>query len=520
MCRSIVAGLVTAILVAGAANAQERVEIRSNDGALVIRGEIQPSDNDVYVVNSAVGMLTIPRELASCTGAACPPDISDQKEFNITGASVAGGDLLVRLIAGYAEAQSAEVFVDFVAETRTMQMNIANASDEQLATVSISRADSTTAYEKLLSGESQVILATRRPTDEERAAFAAAGKSNDISSANEVVLALDGLAIVVADGNPLRSISLDDAAGIFSGQIDNWAAFGGPDAPIRVVASGTDTATSTFFQDQVLGPRQTAIMSSLDTATSEEEVVSIVRDDARAIGLTTITAATNVKALPIRQACGLVAPPTSFAVKSEEYPLARRLFLYSLSSGIPARAQEFIDYALSDTGQQRIAEAGFVSQSVEQRDMNAFGMRLATALISSSDNRELRQLRTMADELVDSVQLSSTLRFRTGSAELDSKALSDIQRLAKQFNSPQFGNREVILVGFTDSIGRVDLNNILSQRRALQVRESIVAASEGALDPRLVKVLGFGPTAPIGCNDSVEGRDVNRRVEVWVKDAG
>jgi phosphate transport system substrate-binding protein len=38
------------------------------------------------------------------------------------------------------------------------------------------------------------------------------------------------------------------------------------------------------------------------------------------------------------------------------------------------------------------------------------------------------------------------------------------------------------------------------------------------LDSVNIRVLGYGELAPVGCNESLLGRAINRRVEVWVRD--
>jgi phosphate transport system substrate-binding protein len=32
--------------------------------------------------------------------------------------------------------------------------------------------------------------------------------------------------------------------------------------------------------------------------------------------------------------------------------------------------------------------------------------------------------------------------------------------------------------------------------------------------------LGFGELSPVACNDTQEGKAINRRVEVWIRNAG
>jgi phosphate transport system substrate-binding protein len=99
-----------------------------------------------------------------------------------------------------------------------------------------------------------------------------------------------------------------------------------------------------------------------------------------------------------------------------------------------------------------------------------------------------------------------------------------------------------MLIGFADSVGRFDANMRLSKRRAQAVRRALVPAGRtaatfaeklleavhqrGPLVPAgrttatfasPVVTKAYGELAPVACNDSPEGQQLNRRVEVWIK---
>ncbi|MBI2820618.1 MAG: OmpA family protein, partial [Acidobacteria bacterium] len=67
--------------------------------------------------------------------------------------------------------------------------------------------------------------------------------------------------------------------------------------------------------------------------------------------------------------------------------------------------------------------------------------------------------------------------------------------------------------GHTDSVGNEEYNQSLSEKRALSVRDFLVlqGISASAIDGR-----GFGESRPIASNDTAEGRQQNRRVEMVV----
>lgn len=101
------------------------------------------------------------------------------------------------------------------------------------------------------------------------------------------------------------------------------------------------------------------------------------------------------------------------------------------------------------------------------------------------------------------------LVFDTGAATLGQAAVPSLERLAAFLTAEP--EARILIVGHTDSLGGLESNRALSQRRATVVKEALVE-SYGA-DPERIDVAGAGYMAPIASNLSVEGREHNRRVE-------
>jgi outer membrane protein OmpA-like peptidoglycan-associated protein len=77
-------------------------------------------------------------------------------------------------------------------------------------------------------------------------------------------------------------------------------------------------------------------------------------------------------------------------------------------------------------------------------------------------------------------------------------------------------NIVVSLAGHADSIGSYKPNWVLSDKRAIQVKEYLV--SKGVKEDRIVTT-PYGSTVPIASNKTAQGRQKNRRVEITIKDA-
>ena len=106
--------------------------------------------------------------------------------------------------------------------------------------------------------------------------------------------------------------------------------------------------------------------------------------------------------------------------------------------------------------------------------------------------------------------MSLNFRFRPNSTELDNKALADIPRAIAALS--QNGSRSgVQILGFADSRGTPTQNQLLSEQRAQVVAKKLRAYGIG------VDVTGFSSAIPVGDDSTEDGREKNRRVEVWVR---
>ena len=67
------------------------------------------------------------------------------------------------------------------------------------------------------------------------------------------------------------------------------------------------------------------------------------------------------------------------------------------------------------------------------------------------------------------------------------------------------------VAGHTDSTGAAEYNQGLSERRAQTVATYL--AGKGLMEQRIITI-GVGETRPVATNDTAEGRQLNRRVEL------
>jgi len=126
--------------------------------------------------------------------------------------------------------------------------------------------------------------------------------------------------------------------------------------------------------------------------------------------------------------------------------------------------------------------------------------------------RLLQQLNTVLatrDSARGLIANMSDVLFKSGSFELLAGAR---ERLAKVSGIVlAYPSLKLSVEGHTDSVGSDEYNQQLSEKRAQSVREYLI--QQGIAGDSIVAT-GFGKTSPVASNDTPEGRQQNRRVEL------
>lgn len=499
--------------------AAQTVTLKTPDGQLSLTGQLLEFDGQTYRLDTMVGVIEIEVGRVLCDGADCPEIDVVSGEFTIASSTSVGNALVANIVEEFA-------FInDLIAEQsvggnagQISTLDLLSDTDETMATVTVEASDTSTAFSKLASGNVAITVSARPVSAVEVRTFEAAGLPSPADPAQERVFALDALAPMVAPSNRIRSITIQEMARIAAGRIRNWSELGGADAPIRMVLPANDSASFEVFNALVMTPNRLRVSAAIERVETDADVSEAVSRDPNAIGVASTSALRNATIVPIRRVCGPLAKPTAFSVKAEEYPLTRRLFMYTSGGEVTKSARDLIDFATSDAAQDAIQRAGFIDQAITASPIDEQGIRMTAALISAGSPASLVQLQTLSRDLVTAERLSTAFRFTTGSSGLDTKAIGDVQRMAEYLVTGQNARREILVIGFTDAIGRDDLNILLAQQRAEQVRDSLLAASGGTISPDRFNVRSYGPLAPVGCNETAEGRGINRRVEIWIRD--
>ena len=167
-----------------------------------------------------------------------------------------------------------------------------------------------------------------------------------------VVVARDGIAVVVNNANPVKDMTLDQIRGIFNGKIRNWKELGGADHTITVVSREAGSGTRSSFEKIV---KDVALTKDAIIQDSNGTIRETVIMDANAIGYLSHGLLTEkIKAVTVHgTAC------TTEEVVAGRYPLVRPVYL--MTKGEPTGAcKAFIDYVCSAEGQKTINDNGLI----------------------------------------------------------------------------------------------------------------------------------------------------------------
>lgn len=217
-------------------------------------------------------------------------------------------------------------------------------------TFEIAAEGSSTGIAAIIDGTAQIGMSSRRAKASEMSAGTAKGVI-----LKPIVVAHDGIGIVVNSGNPLTKLTKRQIEQIFAGDITDWSAVGGKAGRISVYTRNTSSGTYSDFKQLAMNNRDYA--SSSQKMAGNEQIAAEVGKNANGIGYVGLAYLNSpgAKTLPVDGQL-----PTTESVQKHTYPFARPTFFYT--NGAPSgEAAKFIEFTLSPEGRTMIEKVGFVA---------------------------------------------------------------------------------------------------------------------------------------------------------------
>jgi phosphate transport system substrate-binding protein len=417
---------------------------------------------------------------------------ADKPLFRLHGSNTLGEKLTPRLVEAYLMAKGASQ-IKTKEGSNPGEKIISGLIGDRFEFIEIHAHGSGTAFTDLANHKTDIGMSSRRIKSQERETLLPQYGDLQLPE-NELVVGLDGLAIITHSGNPIASLSISQIVKIFSGEITNWSELGWKDLPITLYARDEKSGTWDSFKSMVLEPAKAQLFATAKRYESSSSLSDDVAKDPGAIGFIGLPYVRRAKLIPVSSTKNSLAVlPNHFTVGTEDYLLSRRLYFYSSPLTLNTDADEFLKFVATERAQSIVEDVGFVSQNI----------KVGEPFDPQFYPEEMRQL------IAQSQRLSLNFRFKDGSDQLDNKALQDLDRLTQyvEQNSPM----RVQLFGFSDSEGDAKENSELSERRAKVVEDHLISRG---IFPLVAK--GMGEVAPLASSKTEEGRRMNRRVEVWL----
>ena len=340
-------------------------------------------------------------------------------------------------------------------------------------------------------------------TDENKKVLGA-GVESAAAGENSCPLAQDRVVVIVNRKSPVKSLTLDQVKGIFTGRITRWSELpastrGELQDKIYTYVPSRQYEIVQMFRAKILKGEKEVSAGMPDDECSQVE--ARVEADERGIGF--VNLANKGTNIPIEVAEGeksdLIKSIESSANLTRQ--LEREIFIY-LPEGHSDEADRFLKWAreLVGSGGGNIIEgSGFVSlitkSSPIQQDW-------------PDDYKLIRGAETVVRVNDDEFHC----QFDVGHSELEKNVSSEIEGISASLVNPNnTGPKRLWVLGFADNDGSPKANQSLSEKRA-----QAVANRFRQLGVKDVHSIGFGDRAPLDRSGTTEGQGRNRRVELYL----
>jgi phosphate transport system substrate-binding protein len=228
----------------------------------------------------------------------------------------------------------------------------------------VSDAGTGKGIDALIAGKADVAAVTRPLRPEEKKEFSVRHRHEPFV----FPIAVEGIVVYVHPRNRVDSLSVDQLARVFSGEITNWKELGGADLPIHVYSFDKSTGRYWYVLESILGKRtfvagtrytgsSDAVSSAAALAAQQEQMLQLISADPAGIGYGDFTRARVVKFARISTNGGRGYLPAPDELQRGTYPLSRTL-MYVLRSEPEGTLAEFVRWSREQ--EDLIRGAGFV----------------------------------------------------------------------------------------------------------------------------------------------------------------
>jgi outer membrane protein OmpA-like peptidoglycan-associated protein len=155
------------------------------------------------------------------------------------------------------------------------------------------------------------------------------------------------------------------------------------------------------------------------------------------------------------------------------------------------------------------AEGAIIGAAVGGAAGAIIGSRMDTKAEELDEELENAEVERVGEGI--KVTFDSGILFDFDSSALRNEARQNLSEFAESMTD--FEDTNILVVGHTDAQGAAEYNQGLSERRAESATNYL---AERGIDSGRLTSVGRGETEPVASNETAEGRQQNRRVEVAI----
>lgn len=216
--------------------------------------------------------------------------------------------------------------------------------DNDKVTITYDATGSGTGIEAVANGTCDIGLSSRNLKDAEAE-----------KGLTATTLALDGIAVIVNENCPVDDLTVEQIAAIFTGEITDWADFGGK-GEIACIGREAGSGTRDGFESITGTTDKCALAQEL---TSTGAVIAAVKSSENPIGYASFAAVEGQTGIKVLTVEGVACTEENIA--NGTYVIQRPFNLITLNDAkLSQQAQAFFDYMLSQDAAGLIAKAGAV----------------------------------------------------------------------------------------------------------------------------------------------------------------
>lgn len=209
--------------------------------------------------------------------AALPAPSDGSPALRIQGSNTIGAQMAPALVKGLLAQQGAQSIQEQAGAHPNERRITAQLPSGQNVSIDIAAHGSSTGFVALKDGLADVAASSRPIKNSEAMELAALGDLR--SHQAEQVIAIDGVAVILHPGNPLRELSTVQLAEIFAGEVRDWEQLGGTAGAIHLYARDQQSGTFDTFNELVLAKSGKTLSKEARRFESSEELSDQVSQD-------------------------------------------------------------------------------------------------------------------------------------------------------------------------------------------------------------------------------------------------